>query len=152
MTAVFRKHSFAWENLPQYFKSPPFYTTDSKLISQKNYSILLKMLRLQKSQMKIWTKICLMKTTQAEFWLIYQKITSKRELQFVKQKKIVPDFRFSIFDALLTFKQQLTDITKSCGKVAPSDGDKQHRKMLTKIVLVWVDKQTIKKIPWDKHS
>ena len=61
------------------------------------------------------------------------------------KKKIVLDFRFSISDALLTFKQQLTDITKSCGKVAPSDGDKQNRKMLTKIVLVWVDKQTIKK-------
>ena len=36
--------------------------------------------------------------------------------------------------------------------IAPSDGDKQNRKMLPKIVLMLVDEQTIKKNALDKHS
>ena len=37
MIDVSRKQSFTWENLPQFFKSSPFYTTDYDLISSKKY-------------------------------------------------------------------------------------------------------------------
>ena len=37
MIAVLKKHSLTWENLPQYYKSSPFFTIDDDLIlSQKH--------------------------------------------------------------------------------------------------------------------
>ena len=125
MIAVFRKYSLTWENLPQYYKSSPFFTINGDLRLPQKHIHSVEDTQISEGTNENMNQGMSDDSNKSRVLVDLPKpYTLKRTTDAVCRELLneIKSLTYMIYnpDALLTVKQQLTDINESCRKVAPS--------------------------------
>ena len=116
-----------WENLPQYYKSPPLFTINDDLILPQKHIHSVEDTQISKGTNENMNQGMSDDSNKSRVLVDLPKTyTPKRTTDAVCRELLneIKSLTYMIYDpdSLLTLKQQLTDINESCRKVAPSDG------------------------------
>ena len=133
MIVVFRKYSLTWENLPQHYKSSLLFTINDDLILPQENIHSVEDTQISEDINENMNQGMSDDSNKGRVLVDLPKThTSKRITAAVCRELLneIKSFTYMIYDpyALLTLKQQLTDINESSRKVAPSDGAKKDTK------------------------